>query len=164
MNEIRNNLFVVLHNVTGVSKIIDTSQVVYGLGYQNFVVSRAEGSAAQTGIPEANRLALKMKRNFIVLPDLGDVIELLGVKRPLLMPSPLLTKERISVSELARSLRSGERVALVLSGSNSSFSRREMDMGDCRSLDADVDIGPSGTAAVVLYGLSRELSTGPQSG
>jgi SpoU rRNA methylase family enzyme len=164
LNDIRNNLFVVLHNVTGVNRIIDMSQVVYGLGYQNFVVSRAEGSAAQTGIPEANRLALKMKRNFIVLPDLGDVVELLGVKRPFLMPSPLLTKERISVSELARSLRSGERVVLVLSGSSSSFSRREMDLGECRSLDTEVDIGPSGTAAVVLYGLSRELNSGLQGG
>ncbi len=164
MNDIRNNVFVVLHNVTGVNRIIDTSQVVYGLGYHNFVVSRAEGSAAQSGVPEANRLALKMKRNFIILPDLGDVVELLGVKRPLLMPSPLLTKERISISELARSLRSDERVVLVLSGSNSSFSRREMDMGECRSLDTEVDIGPSGTAAVVLYGLSRELSGDLHSG
>jgi SpoU rRNA methylase family enzyme len=64
------NVFVVLHNVHAVSKVIETAQVVYGLGFKNFVVSRAAGSAAQTGVPDANRLSMKMKRNFMVLPDL----------------------------------------------------------------------------------------------
>ncbi|TFG13460.1 hypothetical protein EU537_06220 [Candidatus Thorarchaeota archaeon] len=145
------NVFVVLHNVHAVSKVIETAQVVYGLGFKNFVVSRAAGSAAQTGVPDANRLALKMKRNFMVLPDLVDVKELLDIEQPVIIPSPVLTKERLDLDTVSKDIKSGERIVIVVSGSNSSFSRKEMDMGICRSLHADVDIGPAGTIAVILY-------------
>lgn len=145
------NVFVVLHNVHAVSKVIETAQVVYGLGFKNFVVSRAAGSAAQTGVPDANRLALKMKRNFIILPDLVDVKELLDIEQPLLVPSPVLTKERLDLDNVSNDIKLGERIVIVVSGSNSSFSRKEMDMGICRSLHADVDIGPAGTVAIILY-------------
>jgi len=145
---------VVLHNIHSASKTIETAQVVYGLGYSNFIVSKAEGSAAQAGVPDANRLALKMKKNFMVLPDLKDVLEVIGIENPLLITSPVLIKERLDLDQLSERAKSGERIAILLSGSTSSFSRKEMDLGECRSLDAVVDIGPAGTAAIILYALS----------
>lgn len=153
LTDLLKNVYVVLHNVHSASKTVETAQVVYGLGFSNFVVSKAEGSAAQAGVPDANRLAMKMKHNFMVLPDLKDVLEVLNVAKPLLITSPVLTKERLDLSQLAQQAKSGERVVIMLSGSNSSFSKKEMDMGECRSLDARVDIGPSGTAAIILYAL-----------
>ncbi len=132
---------------------METAQVVYGLGFQNFIVSRAEGSAAQTGVPDANRMAIKMKRTFMVLPDLQDVIELLEVERPLLVVSPVLTRERLDLADLSKTVNSDKKTVVVLSGSNSSFSRKEMDLGECKSLDAQIDIGPAGTASVILYAL-----------
>jgi SpoU rRNA methylase family enzyme len=147
------NVYVVLHDVHSVSKVIETAQVVYGLGFQKFVVSKAEGSAAQTGVPDANRLAIKMKRTFMVLPSLKDVIELLEIESPLLVVSPVLTRERLDLKELAETTKSGEKAVIVLSGNNSSFSRKEMDLGVCKSLNAQIDIGPSGTAAVILHAL-----------
>lgn len=147
------NIYVVLHNVHSASKTVETAQVVYGLGFSNFVVSKAEGSAAQAGVPDANRLAMKMKQNFMVLPDIKDVLEVLDIERPLLITSPVLTKERLDFDQLAEQVKSGERIAIILSGSNSSFSRKEMDLGESLSLDARVDIGPSGTAAIILYSL-----------
>ena len=157
MNELLKNVYVVLHNVYAVSKVVETAQVVYGLGFNNFIVTKAEGSAAQTGVPEANRFALKMKRNFIVMPDIHDAIDLLEVKNPILVTSPVLTKERVNMSGLVECLKSNTRLMIVLSGSNSSFSRKEMDIGECCSLDAQVDIGPAGTAAIILYELSSAL-------
>ena len=145
------DVFVVLHNVHAVSKVIETAQVVYGLGFDNFVVSKAEGSAAQTGVPEANRLALKMKKRFMVMPDLPDVIEILNIERPLLITSPKLTKEHIDSQTLSEMVSKGDKMVIVVSGSNSSFSRKEMDLGECRSLESQIDIGPAGTAAVLLY-------------
>ncbi len=156
LNESLKNIYVVLHNVHSASKTIETAQVVYGLGFPNYVVSKAEGSAAQSGVPDANRLALKMKRNFMVLPDLRDVLEVLSIDSPLLVTSPRLVKERIDLTQLQEKTKSGERIAIILSGSNSSFSRKEMDLGDCKSLEADVDIGPAGSAAIILYALSAE--------
>ncbi len=150
------NIYVILHNVHSASKTIETAQVVYGLGFWNFVVSKAEGSAAQAGVPDANRLAMKMKQNFMVLPDLKDVLEVLNVEHPLLITSPVLTKERLDLDQLSERTNSGERIVIMLSGSNSSFSRKEMDLGECRSLDARVDIGPAGTAAIILYAMSMK--------
>ncbi len=148
------NVYVILHNVHSASKTVETAQVVYGLGFSNFVVSKAEGSAAQAGVPDANRLAMRMKRNFIVLPDLKDVLEVLNIDHPLLITSPMLTKNRLDLNQLFERVQSGERYAIILSGSSSSFSRKEMDLGECLSLNAQVDIGPSGTAAILLYWLS----------
>ncbi|MHA1638520.1 MAG: RecB-family nuclease [Candidatus Thorarchaeota archaeon] len=155
MNEVKHNVFVVLHNVHAVSKVMETAQVVYGLGFRNFVVSRAEGSAAQTGVPDANRMALRMKRTFMVLPSLQDVIELLEVERPLLVVSPVLTRERLDLAELSKTVNSDKKTVIVLSGSNSSFSRKEMDLGECKSLDAHIDIGAAGTASIILYSLLK---------
>jgi SpoU rRNA methylase family enzyme len=131
--------------------------VVYGLGFSNYVVTKAEGSAAQTGVPEANRIAMKMKSNFMVLPDLKDVLELLDVDRPMIITSPVLTKNRIDINTLTERIKSGKRLVIVLSGSTSSFSRKEMDMGECFSLEARVDIGPAGTASVILHGIAKAL-------
>lgn len=154
MSDSLKNIYVVLHNVHSASKTVETAQVVYGLGFSNYVVSKAEGSAAQAGVPDANRLAIKMKQSFMVLPDLKDVLEVLNIEHPVLITSPVLTKERLDLDQLAERVKSGERIAITLSGSNSSFSRKEMDLGECQSLDARVDIGPSGTAAIILYSLS----------
>jgi SpoU rRNA methylase family enzyme len=152
------DVYVVLHNVHAVSKVIETAQVVYGLGFPNFVVSKAEGSAAQTGVPESNRLALKMKGSFAVLPDIRDVLEMLDVDRPLMVTSPVLVKERLNTDEISKKIGNGERVVIVFSGSNSSFSRKEMDMGECVSLNARVDIGPAGSAAIVLHEIAGKTA------
>jgi SpoU rRNA methylase family enzyme len=151
-------IFIVLHNTHAVSKVIETAQVVYGLGFNNFIVSKAEGSAAQSGVPEANKIAMKMNRRFMILPSLKDVIELLEVEKPILITSPVLTKERINISDLLEKAKNNEKVVIVLSGSNSSFSRKEMDLGDCFSLEARIDIGPAGTTAIILYGLLKQLN------
>jgi len=151
------NVFVVLHNVHSVSKVVDTAQVVYGLGFPHYVVSKPEGAAAKSGVTDANKLALKMNGRFIVLPDLPDALDLFGVDNPLLIVSPVLTKNRIDVTDLAGRVSEGTRTMIVLSGSTSSFSRREMDLGTCVSLDARIDIGPAATASVLLYALKSAV-------
>jgi len=153
LNESLKNVYVVLHNVHSASKTIETAQVVYGLGFPNFVVSKAEGSSAQSGVPDANRLAIRMQQNFMVLPDLRDVLEVLNIEYSLFVTSPKLVKEHVDLDQLAEQTKSGKRIAIVVSGSNSSFSRKEMDLGDCKSLEAEVDIGPSGSAAIILYSM-----------
>jgi SpoU rRNA methylase family enzyme len=153
LNESLKNVYVILHNVHSASKTIETAQVVYGLGFHNFVVSKAEGSSAQSGVPDANRLAIRMNQNFMVLPDLRDVLEVLNIEYSLFVTSPKLVKERVDSKQLSELIGSGKRIAIVVSGSNSSFSRKEMDLGECRSLEAQVDIGPSGSAAIILYSL-----------
>ncbi len=156
-DDIIKRVFVALHNVQSVNRLVDTAQVVYGLGFHSLIISKAEGSAAQTGVPDANKMALKMNRNFMVLSDLPDVMEVLEIKEPLLIVSPMLAKERIDLDDLVERLLRGERLLIVFAGSSSSFSRREMDMGLCRSIGSDFDIGPVGSAAIVLQELSAKI-------
>ena len=82
-----------------------------------------------------------------------DVLEVLNFDYAVLVTSPKLVKEHVDLNQLSQRVQSGEKIAIVLSGSNSSFSRKEMDLGDCKSLEAEVDIGPSGSAAILLYSL-----------
>jgi len=89
----------------------------------------------------------------MVLPDLKDILEVLNFDYALLVTSPKLVKEHIDFDQLSQRTQSGEKIAIILSGSNSSFSRKEMDLGECRSLEAEVDIGPAGSAAIMLYSL-----------
>lgn len=149
------NIYIVLHNVHAVSKVLETAQVVYGFGMPNLVISKAEGSAAQTGVPDANKMALKLKRNFMVLSDLPDVVEVIDVERPILVVSPKLTKNSIDLSHLADIAHSDARLVIVVSGSTSSFSRKEMDLGECVTLPTDFDIGPSATIAVILHAITN---------
>ncbi len=158
-DETYKRVFVALHNVQSVNRLVDTAQVVYGLGFPSLVVSKAEGSAAQTGIPDANKIAIKMNRSFMVLPDLSDVLELLEIKEPLLITSPMLSKEQIDFDALTERLIAGQRVLIVFSGCSSSFSRREMDMGRCYSIESNFDIGPVGSAAIVLYELTKRIQS-----
>jgi len=153
LSESFKNVYIILHNVHSASKTIETAQVVYALGFPNYIISKAEGSAAQSGVPDANRLALKMKQNFMVLPDLKDILEVFNFSHVLLVTSPKLVKERVDINQLSQQVSAGEKIAIVLSGSNSSFSRKEMDLGDCKSLEAKVDLGPAGSAAIILHAL-----------
>lgn len=89
----------------------------------------------------------------MVLPDIRDVLELFEVEKPLMIVSPVLTKERLDFNHLREQVSSGKRTIIALCGGTSSFSRKEMDLGECVSLDAVIDIGPAGSAAIILHAL-----------
>ena len=68
----------VIHNVGSVQRLLDT--VKAAVAFDNvrlIVVSKPYGAAAQAGVPEAQKIIFKRGRGFMVLPDLGDVVELL---------------------------------------------------------------------------------------
>lgn len=72
-----NNIIPVIHNPTSVQKLLDAVKVSLGFGVRTIVVTKATGTAAQQGIPEAFRLVLKAGASLIVLPDIKDAVELL---------------------------------------------------------------------------------------
>jgi SpoU rRNA methylase family enzyme len=70
-------LIPVVHNVSSVQRLVDVARLVYGFDIGLLVASKVYGAAAQSGIPEVMRLAFKSNKSFLVLPDIGDVLELL---------------------------------------------------------------------------------------
>ena len=72
-----NNVIPVIHNPASVQKLLDAVKVSLGFGVKTIVITKAVGTAAQQGIPEAFRLVLRSGATLIVLPDIKDAVELL---------------------------------------------------------------------------------------
>ncbi|ADN50653.1 RecB-family nuclease [Vulcanisaeta distributa] len=72
-----NNVIPVIHNPASVQKLLDAVKVSLGFGLRTIVVTKAVGTAAQQGVPEAFRLVLRSGATLIVLPDIKDAVELL---------------------------------------------------------------------------------------
>ena len=71
-------LYLGLHNITSSQKLIDFSKLAFNIKYIKYlIITKAGGTAAQSGIPEVNKIAFKLNKPFLVLPELKDAIELL---------------------------------------------------------------------------------------
>ncbi len=144
---------VVLHNVQSVQRVVETAKVTYGLGFKNFIVSKAAGSAAQSGVPEAQRLALKLKRNFFYLADLPEVLDVFKPELTLMFVPRPYGEEEYNPIKVLETLEKGA-VVLVFGGAEPGLSRRELDLGTPTYVPlVGEDIGVSGLAAIVLYKL-----------
>jgi len=152
-------LFVVLHNVHSTQRIKDMAKLVTGFGLKSLIVSKAEGAAAISGIPEAQKIMYKEKRSLLCFPDLPDVIELLKPEEICVFVPRRFAKETYNPSKIAAQLKEGRKILFVFGGSEPGLSKREMDLGRTMSLDVVDDIGPVGTAAIVLYELMKSFKS-----
>lgn len=144
----------VLHNVYSQQRVVEVARVVYGLGFRVFVVTKASGSAAQAGVPEAQKLALKLGKVFAYLPDLSDAIEVFKPTQVLLF----ITKKyaQAPLSEAVKGL--AGRVMAVFGGSDPGLSKRELEIGLAVYPDnVEEDVGSTGLVAISLY-LLRSLA------
>lgn len=150
-------LFVVIHNVHSTQRIKDMARLAIGFGLKSLIVSKAEGAAAISGIPEAQKIMYKEKRSLLCFPDLPDVIELMKPDKICVFVPQRFAKERYNPCEIAEQLKEGKKILFVFGGSEPGLSKREMDLGRTMSLDVIDDVGPIGTAAIVLYELMKSL-------
>jgi len=71
-------LTLVLAGVTSPHRLVESVRVAYGfrgVSVDAFVVVRATGMAAQAGVPEAYKVALRYGKPLIVLPSTKDLLE-----------------------------------------------------------------------------------------
>ncbi len=142
----------VLHNVSSVQRLVDSVKTAYSLGAKTFVVTKAYGGAAQSGVAEAMRISLKLNKQFIVLPDLDDVVELLHPDRILLLTYDY-SKDTIDLENMKEL---NGRILVVVSGSDPEFSSSELKLGEpVYFKDSPGKIGPIGELALILYTLAR---------
>ncbi len=80
-------MIVVYHDVHSVAKLTEIYKVVKAFDVDLFVISRAQGGAAQSGIPEINVRAFMDGIKLLVVPDLKDAIELLKPERVIILSS-----------------------------------------------------------------------------
>lgn len=144
----------VLHNVSSVQRVVDTARLVYALGAGTLVVTKAYGGAAQSGIAEATKIALKQGRSLIVLPELRDAINLLSPSQVI-----LLTLDYAEAHVEPGELGIGPRTMIVASGSEPEFSPAELRLGrPVYFAGARGKLGAVAELALALYPLAARVA------
>ncbi len=153
----------VIHNVSSVQRVVDMARLVYSLGLGTLVVTKAYGGAAQSGVPEAYRIALKEGGRLIVLPDLEDAVELLSPDRVVIV-SHDYARDRLPPEKIVDIIDNRGRILLVFSGAEPDFSAREAGLGDPVYLEGVPGrLGALAEAAIILYAL-RNRGEGEEDG
>lgn len=140
-------IYVVIHNVISVQRLIEFAKVVYSLTDNGILVAtKVGGTAAQAGIPEVNKMAYKLGKGIIILPDLKDAVELIRPEKVYLVTPG--SGQKVNYSELFKNIPT----MLVFHGLDEKFSKVDTSFGEEISMDIAVgDIGAPQLAAVLLY-------------
>ncbi len=147
---------VVMHNISSSSRCTEFVRIATGLGFKTMIISQAQGSAAQKGVPSAQKLAFKERANFLVLYSLQDVIDLFSPEEVILVAPPPYGKEKLDKA-FAEEMK-GKKYVIVFGGSDPGLSRKDLDMG--RSVQIPVgDIGSIGTLSIGLAILKGLITT-----
>ena len=141
--------------MSSVQRLVDLARASYQLGFKVLAVSKVYGGAAQSGVPEAFKLALKYGSSLLVLPDLGDVVDALSPDRILIITprEPEVLVDPASPPQL------DGRVLIAFNGGETGFSPSEEKLG-ARTYIAGVDsrLGAVAEAGIILYTFSRGMS------
>ncbi|MEM1509065.1 MAG: RecB-family nuclease [Thermofilaceae archaeon] len=142
----------VLHNAYSPQRLIESARTVYGLNFKLFIATKASGSAAQVGVPEAQKLAMKMGKSFAFLPDLPDAIEILKPDKIILV----VPKKYASVSLIEVLKEATGRVMIVFGGSEPGLSKKELELGIPTYIEGvEEDLGPVSLLAIMLYEIKK---------
>ncbi|MEB3860404.1 MAG: RecB-family nuclease [Desulfurococcales archaeon] len=144
-------MIVLIHNVSSVQKLVDMARLVYSMGLGLLVATRVYGAAAQSGVPEATRIALRHRGSLLVLHDLDDAIELLRPSRVYVVTAEH-ARRTVSPGELAVD----ERTIIAFSGGDPDFTLEEASKGEPIYLQGlKHRIGPIAEASIILYPIVR---------
>ncbi len=146
----------VIHNVFSVEIVKQFAKICYGLGFKMVVVSKPSGAAAQAGVPEAQKLALKKGKALVVLSELGDVVEIFRPSLFIFITPKKYAKELFDAERVASEAQRGT-VAIVFGGSEPGVSAKEMELGVPMHINVEDDLGPLGFAAIVLHSVAKSL-------
>ncbi len=140
----------VYHEVHSVAKLIEVFEAAAAYGVSTFVVSRAQGAAAQSGIPDISVRAWKKGIRLLVVNDLPEAIDILK-------PSKVLV---LSGRE-GREVREGEideNTMVVVTGTEPDTSKRDTYRGEVIRV-TPAGLGEVGRLVTVLCkGMMRPTS------
>ncbi len=143
----------VIHDVSSAQRLIDMARTVYGLGYRVLVATKVYGAAAQSGVPEAMRLALRLGRSFVTLPELHDAVELFSPETVILVSRDYGEEvEPVSLREAARG-----KTMIVFGGGEPGLTKNDVALGRAvypRGVSGR--LSPVAEAAIILYALLEE--------
>lgn len=144
---------VILHNVTSPQRVVEFVSICSALNFKHVIISKPGGAAAQMGIPQAFKIAVKNKVFLSILPDIKDVAELYNPEEMLFFVPPESAEKEYDPNILNE-----RKVALVFGGMEPGLSRRETEIGTRVHVGLPSFIGTLGLAAIVLYMSKKTLS------
>ncbi|MCE4607574.1 MAG: RecB-family nuclease [Caldisphaeraceae archaeon] len=139
-----------LHNVSGVQKVLDMAKLAFALGFDELVLTKVYGAAAQSGVAEAFKIALREGKGLVVLPEMKDALELYR-------PDTLYLVDRDHAKEEVDpfALKVNGLVMIAFNGSDTSFSPLELSLGKPIYLKNSKRLGCIAEASLILYGIKR---------
>ncbi|ABW01493.1 RecB-family nuclease [Caldivirga maquilingensis] len=142
-------LIVLIDNVSSVARVVEFAKVAYGFGVKNLVLTHVYGSAAQQGVPEAFKIALKYSSSLVVLPTIKDAVDLFKPDNILVIrrPGP-------QVKPLTEFMNINGRVMLAVDGSDQDIRIEGSNVNYVTSITRDV--GNLGQLAIALCLLMSE--------
>ncbi len=153
-------VFLVLYAPTSPQRLVDVARLAFSIPVVDaFVVVKPSGMAAQVGIPEVSKLAYKMGKSFVILPQLQDVVETLPVKKVLFIVHDENAEDLTSIEIPCEDL------AIVVQGSELSFSKNDLALGipvKLSFLERAPPI-PASDAVLALYEVSKKCFS-PETG
>lgn len=142
---------VCVHNIYSSVKLSDLFTVITGIpGVDLFIISKASSSAAQQGVPEVEKRAFMKGMKVLYVPDLSDVNEVLNPDAHYLIVPSRLAEDRLDYDELRRSMERGDKIVVSVSGSESTFSAKELGLGRPVHLGVASVLPPTASVAIIL--------------
>ncbi len=144
-------IIVVAHNAGSVQRLVDVARVAYAFDTVKLLVAtKPYGVAAQTGVPEVQKMAFKRGKGFMVLPSIEDAVELLGPGRVYTVSWDY--GERIDPGSL-----DVDDAMIVLGLTDPGLSKQETGLGTpVYPEKVSAPLGPAAELALLLYGALRE--------
>ncbi|HIQ13085.1 MAG TPA: hypothetical protein EYH44_01685 [Thermoprotei archaeon] len=144
-------LAVVIHNIYSSVKLVEAVDVYLEFPEVDIlVISKAVSSAAQSGVPEAEKKAYLRGRRVLYVPNLEDVVEVLNLDR-LYMIVPKRLGKSIFDPEVIRKELVDRRIGLVFTGGDMSFTSAELSLGIPTSLGFNELLPASSLMAISLF-------------
>ncbi|MEM3833663.1 MAG: RecB-family nuclease [Thermoprotei archaeon] len=137
----------VLHNINSPNRLEEFVSICTSLGYKTIIISKPIGSAAQVGIPEAFKIAVKTGVKLIIVPDLKDIKELFQGEF-MLFTSPENSNNKFNPEELKNI---DKNVFLVFGGMEPGLTKRELELGKAVHIGVPGMMSVIGLASIVLY-------------
>ncbi len=138
-------MIVVYHDVHSVAKLTEIYKLASAYNVDLFVVSRVQGGAAQSGVPEISARAFLEGRKILVVPDLKDAIELLKPSKVIILAKR--AQVPFDPSEV------DDKTMIVVTGTEPDVSKYD-EVGELRYVEPR-ELGDIGKLAVALCLLKR---------
>jgi SpoU rRNA methylase family enzyme len=137
-------MFIALHNTFSSKQVEEFAKIVFGFGVDTIVITKATGSAAQSGVPVAHKLACKLGKNVLFFEDLDDAIEVLRPEKVILIGNKGTCDKEIDFNSI------GKNDLVVFCGASTGFTKLELEKGGCAYI-VENEVGAIGGVAIFLY-------------